>query len=58
MVGREAQAAFVSNMQLLASRLGERGYPNLHLKNCVFEGETHVSGVPGTLSRGLRVVSR
>jgi predicted alpha/beta superfamily hydrolase len=49
---------FVSNMRELARILRDRGYPGLHLTTHVFEGETHVSVVPATFSRGLRVVFR
>jgi enolase len=43
-------------MKELAKILRERGYPGLHLTTHVFEGETHVSVVPATFSRGLREV--
>jgi predicted alpha/beta superfamily hydrolase len=52
----EPSFRFVSNMKELTKILRERGYPGLHLTTHVFEGETHVSVVPATFSRGLRVV--
>jgi predicted alpha/beta superfamily hydrolase len=52
----EPSFRFVSNMRELAKILQERGYPGLHLTTHVFEDETHVSVVPATFSRGLRVV--
>jgi predicted alpha/beta superfamily hydrolase len=47
---------FVTNMKTLAKTLQERRYPGLQLTTHVFEDETHVSVVPATFSRGLRVV--
>jgi hypothetical protein len=47
---------FVTNVQELAKRLRERGYPGLHLTTQVLEGETHFSAIPTTFSRGLRAV--
>ena len=42
----------ISNTAKMAERLRSRGYPNLRLTEHVFEGETHLSVVPATLSRG------
>lgn len=53
---RGPPAAFVSNVQSLATRLQGRGYQRLDLNIHVFEGETHVSGPPSAISRGLRAV--
>lgn len=53
---RGQPAAFVSNVQSMATTLQERDYQGLDLKTHVFEGETHVSGAPAAMSRGLRVV--
>ena len=47
---------FVTNMKTLTKTLRERSYPGLQLTTCVFEDETHVSVIPTTFSRGLRVV--
>jgi predicted alpha/beta superfamily hydrolase len=47
---------FVTNVQTLAAVLRERRYPGLQLATHVFEGETHLSVIPVTFSRGLRVV--
>jgi predicted alpha/beta superfamily hydrolase len=52
----EPSFQFVSNVKSLAKTLQERSYPGLRLTTSVFEGETHVSVVPTTFSRGLRVV--
>ena len=49
-------AAMVSNMELLIRRLHLRNYKNLELSSHVFENETHLSVIPGTMSRGLRTV--
>lgn len=46
----------VTNMQAMASVLEQRNYPSLRLTQHVFEGETHLSVIPATLSRGLRAV--
>ena len=53
---RGVPARFVTNIQALATRLQNRGYKNLTLTLHVFEDESHVSGPPGAISRGLRVV--
>ena len=47
---------FVTNVNTLAKTLRERRYPGLQLTTHVFEDETHVSVIPATFSRGLRVV--
>jgi predicted alpha/beta superfamily hydrolase len=52
----EPSFQFVTNMKTLAKTLQERGYPGLQLTTHVFDDETHVSVVPVTFSRGLRVV--
>ena len=52
----EPSFQFVTNMKTLAKTLQERSYPGLQLTTHVFEEETHVSVVPATFSRGLRVV--
>ena len=52
----EPSFRFVTNVRELAEILQERGYPGLQLTTHVFEDETHVSVVPATFSRGLRVV--
>ncbi len=47
---------FVTNVQEMVKTLQARNYPNLDLSSYVFEGETHLSVIPATLSRGLRTV--
>lgn len=44
----------VTNVHKMADRLAGRGYPSLEVVAHVFEGETHTSVVPATLTRGLR----
>lgn len=46
----------VSNLDRMTKALQSRNYPNLSLTHHVFEGETHLSVVPATISRGLRAV--
>lgn len=55
---RGGPCAFVSNMRAMADRLQSRRYKSLDLKQHVFEGETHISGIPAAISRGLREVYR
>ena len=44
----------VSNSIEMVARLRAHDYPNLRLTEHVFEGETHLSVIPATMSRGLR----
>jgi hypothetical protein len=53
---RGVTAKFVTHMQAMANRLQNRGYESLVLKQHVFEDESHVSGIPGAISKGLRFV--
>ena len=46
----------VSNLRDLDATLRSRSYDGLTLTTHLFEGETHLSVVPATISRGLRVV--
>ena len=46
----------VSNTVEMAARLRARDYPNLRLTEHAFEGETHLSVIPATMSRGLRAL--
>ncbi len=55
---RDAPAAFVSHVRSFATRLRGRGYDGLELTTHIFEDESHVSVVPGAMSRGLRVMFR
>ena len=52
MLDPELQLAFARELPALAGR----EYPSLRLTHHVFEGETHLSVIPGTISRGLRDV--
>jgi hypothetical protein len=49
-------AAMVTNMQMLAKQLHSRNYNGLELSTHIFDNETHLSVIPGTMSRGLRTV--
>jgi hypothetical protein len=55
-VGKVTEVGIVTDIKLLADMLIRRRYPNLYLKTHVFEGETHLSAVAATMSRGLRVI--
>jgi predicted alpha/beta superfamily hydrolase len=46
----------VNNLLKLEKAFRNRNYPNLRLQTQIFEGETHLSVVPYTISRGLKVV--
>jgi len=49
-------AAMVANVIKLREILTAREYPGLKLTTHIFEGETHLSVIPATMSRGLRAV--
>lgn len=49
-------SAMITNMQILAKTLQDRGYDSLELRTHVFEDETHLSVIPTTMSKGLRAV--
>ena len=55
-MGAAADARMVTNTKKMASVLHERDYPNLRLAEHIFDGETHLSVIPATFSRGLREV--
>jgi len=44
------------NTQMFGNKLRERGYPNLHLKASIVEGENHRSLFPYAFTRGIRFV--
>lgn len=46
----------VTNTHRMANALADRAYPSLNLTVHEFDGETHLSVIPATLSRGLREV--
>ena len=52
----EPSYQFVTNVNSLAEILQGRNYPGLRLTTHVFDDETHMSVIPATFSRGLRVV--
>lgn len=49
----EAEQGLQEEIGKMSERLLSRNYQNFHLKTAVFEGENHVTRVPGALSRGL-----
>ena len=49
-------AKMVSNTRSMGNLLEDRAYPNLTMTVHEFDGETHLSVIPATLSRGLREV--
>jgi predicted alpha/beta superfamily hydrolase len=51
-----AFAAMLSNVARLTELLTSREYPGLKLTSHIFHGETHLSVIPATFSRGLRTV--
>lgn len=55
-VGSGESERMVTGMQTLAKTLQDRRYKNLEIATHIFEGETHVSVPPATISRGLRTV--
>ena len=52
----EPQERMVDPIRRFVAQLGQRSYDDLELVVHYFEGETHDSAVPGTISRGLRAV--
>jgi uncharacterized protein len=50
------EGALTTSVQRLGATLSQRQYPDLELTVHIFEGETHFSGIPATLSRGLRLL--
>jgi len=54
--GSDEAEHMIPNMQKLALALQDRNYENLDIKTHIFEGETHLSVAPATISRGLRAV--
>ncbi len=55
-MGAAADSKMVTNTKRMASALRERDYANLRLTEHIFDGETHLSVIPATFSRGLREV--
>jgi uncharacterized protein len=50
------EGTLTTSVQRLAAALTQRRYPDLELTVHVLEAETHFSGIPATLSRGLRLL--
>jgi predicted alpha/beta superfamily hydrolase len=48
----------IRDMQSLTEMLRKRNYSGLKLETKIFEGETHLSGWPLTITRGLRDIYR
>lgn len=54
--GEDESLRVKDNTQMLGNKLKERGYPNLHLKASIVEGENHRSLFPYAFTRGIRFV--
>lgn len=48
--------AMVSNLQAFVDTLRSRKYAGLEIQSHIFEGESHLSVVPATISKGLRSI--
>lgn len=57
-VGGCESERMVTGMQEMAGIMQNRQYKNLELITHIFEGETHISVTPATISRGLKTVFR
>lgn len=55
-ISEPAFAAMLSNVAKLTEILTSREYPGLKLISHIFDGETHLSVIPATMSRGLKTV--
>jgi uncharacterized protein len=55
-VGSCESARMVAGFQEMANVIQNRQYEDLELITHIFEGETHISVVPATISRGLRAI--
>jgi predicted alpha/beta superfamily hydrolase len=55
-VGSAEPEYMITDMENMARALRGRNYPSLELTTHVFDGETHLSVIPATMSRGLRTV--
>jgi predicted alpha/beta superfamily hydrolase len=51
-----ATYAMVSNLLMLVETLKSRKYQGFEFQSHIFEGESHVSVIPATVSRGLRSI--
>jgi len=55
-VGAAEPEHMITDMEKMAKALRDRNYSSLELTTHVFDGETHLSVIPATMSRGLRAV--
>ena len=55
-VGSEEGEWLITSWARLRDRLQYRRYEGLDFKTMLFEGETHASVIPATISRALRVL--
>lgn len=55
-VGGLESKKYILNMNKMDSLLRSRNYPNLELESLIFEGETHGSTVPASISKGLKML--
>jgi hypothetical protein len=53
-VGADEGEDMVGPLKNLTTALTSHAYPNLQLESHIFENTDHLSGVPATLSRGLK----
>jgi len=53
-VGADEEEGMVGPLKKLTTALTSHAYPNLRLESRIFEGQDHLSGALGTLSRGLK----
>lgn len=54
--GSREPSFVVTNIQKLEKVIRSRNYPNLRLETHVFEGDSHLSIIPQSMSRGLKIV--
>lgn len=52
----DQEEPYLSQMQQFAEALQKRSYPGLELKYHVFDGDSHISGIPATIAMGLMVL--
>jgi len=55
-IGSEEGKGLISRWEKLRDRINSRNYDGLELASKIFEGETHMSVIPATHSRALRVL--
>ena len=53
-IGGDETPGMIKDVERFAAALKGRGYASLELDTLVIDGETHMSGIPASFSRGLR----